>query len=263
MIAKYKSTPWIISAAVALLLIAILGLTFTRAAERPAPPVAVSEERPKPTDVIEKEFARQQELVRKLQGLADELQANLNRQAMDAIVSPGPSEVVTKMELQRLEAQAERNRLAALYKYLSQQSRGDLKRSISTASPDRQLTDLMQQHDTTEQKLADTLENVAPEHVDVKRITAVLKQIQKQIEDRIDGIMSGLKARLAAEEAHLEALEKTLQISRQHYLENLQQSRPYQQILQELRAQEEILQKLRMRMAEERIDRALEESKRK
>jgi len=264
MIAKYKSTPWIISAGIALLLIVIAGLTFTRAAEKPlASPAVAPEERPKATDALQDEIARQQELVRKFQAQADELHAKLNRQSMDTIVSPGPSEVVQKMQAQQIEAQAEYERVSSLFEYLKKLSKADLKRSITTTAPDQQLMELLQQHNMAEQKMADVLENVGPEHVDVKRITRVLKQIDNQIEDRIDGIMRGLEVKRDAERARLDAMEKALAMARQHHFENVQQSRPYQEMLQQLRTQEEILQRLRMRAAEERINQVMEDSKRK
>jgi uncharacterized protein involved in exopolysaccharide biosynthesis len=177
---------------------------------------------------------------------------------MDAIVSPGPSEVVQKLQGQQIEAQAEYKRVAALYEYLSKHDRADLKRSISTASPDPQLTELMQQQDTAEQKYADLLGAHAPEHPDVKRVARVLAQINKQIENRIDAVMRGLEARRDAQRAYLDEMAKALAQAREHHFENVRQSRPYQDALQELRAQEEILQRLRLRVIQEKVDRAIE-----
>jgi uncharacterized protein involved in exopolysaccharide biosynthesis len=119
----------------------------------------------------------------------------------------------------------------------------------------------MQQYYLAEQKLADTVENVAPEHPDVKRATRVLKQISKQIEDRIDGIMRGLEARREAQLAYLKSMDKPLNEARERHFHNLRQSRVYENALQELRAQEEILQRLRLRLIQEKVDQAIERGK--
>jgi len=263
MIANYKPMAWTLSAIFALMLIALAGITFTRAADKaaPSPAVAAPQDRPKSTDALEKEIARQQDLVRALRAHADDLHRQLHDQSMDAIVSPGPSDVVQRLQAQQIEAQAEHKRVAALYEYLSKHDSADLRRSISTVSPDAQLTELMQQQDTAEQKYADLLENSAPEHPDVKRVARVLAQINKQIENRIDAIMRGLEARRDTQRAYLDDMEKALAKARAHHFENVRQSRPYQDASQELRAQEEILQRLRLRVIQEKVDQAIEGAK--
>ena len=262
MIANYKPMAWALSGVFALMLIALAGITFTRAADKPvAPAVTAPREPSKRLEFLETEVARQLELIRRLQKRAYELHAKLTDQSMDAIVSPGPSEAVQKLEGQRIEAQAEHNRLLALYEQLNKHSRSDLTRLISTAAPDVQLTELMRQQDLTEQKYADLMEDRAPEHPDVKRVARVLAQINKQIESRIDGIMRGLEARREAQQAYLKAMDKALAEARVHHCENVQRSRPYQDALQELRAQEEILQRLRLRLVQEKVDQAIERGK--
>ncbi|HZO85363.1 MAG TPA: hypothetical protein VFC26_09130, partial [Verrucomicrobiae bacterium] len=169
--------------------------------------------------------------------------------------------IVQRLQAQQIEAQAEHKRVAALYEYLSKHDSADLRRSISTVSPDAQLTELMQQQDTAEQKYADLLENSAPEHPDVKRVARVLAQINKQIENRIDAIMRGLEARRDTQRAYLDDMEKALAKARAHHFENVRQSRPYQDASQELRAQEEILQRLRLRVIQEKVDQAIEGAK--
>jgi flagellar biosynthesis chaperone FliJ len=170
----------------------------------------------------------------------------------------GPTELsgadtLQKLALVRVDVNAEVVRLSSLYKQVTSQSRAELRQTISSALPDNQLSQLMQQLDSSEQKLADLIEDRAPEHPDVKRIARVVAQINKQIESRIDSMVSGLQARLAAERAHLDALSKELDQAHAKYIERSQRNRPYQESLQDLRAQEEILQRLRLRMLDERI----------
>jgi hypothetical protein len=261
MIAKYKSTPWLLSAAFTLLLIALAGITFTRAAERKAPPavalpaepvVAGSPERAKPLDILRDEVDRQEQIVRKLQSKASALAVELGSTESSA------SDVLQKLALLQADARTEASRLSSLYDHLRGLNRSDLPNAIHTASPDQQLSQLMQQRDLAEQKLADLLQDHAPEHADVKRITRVLAQIVKQIDSRIDGILTGMKTQLAVQKAHLKELDHELESANRRNVERSLRQGPYQEMLQELRTEEEILRRLRLRLADERISNALD-----
>lgn len=256
MIAKYKSTPWLLSAAFTLLLLALAGITFTRAAEKKGPSaISAPQAFSRAVEVLQGELARQEELVRKLQTQCSKMRAELAERE-----TPG-AEALQKLHARRAEVSAEVARLSSLYDSLGKYDRKDLKRTISLAVPDNQLSELMQQQALAEQKLADLLEDRAPAHPDVKRITRVLAQIVKQIDDRIDSIMSGLDARSRAEQALLKELDAQMAGVRNAYVEGLGRARPYEESLQQLRAQEEILQRLRLRMSDERINNALERAK--
>ncbi|HKQ38451.1 MAG TPA: M56 family metallopeptidase [Verrucomicrobiae bacterium] len=258
MIAKYKSTPWLLSAAFILLLIVLASITFTRAAEKKAPPgIAAAPERAKSIDVLELEFAKQQEIVRKLRAESSAFGERLG--GTDRF----GTDTLDKLRGQRFEAQTELTRLSSLLNYLVKETRANLRQSINTASPDAQLTELFQQLNSAEQKMAELLDTVAPAHPDVQRITRVVAQINKQIDQRIDGIILGLQARVAAEEAHLKALDQAFDEATARYRARLQIERPYQEATRELQAQEEILQRLRVRMLDERINNALEGAKQK
>lgn len=254
MIAKYKPTPRMLSAGAALVLVALAGLTFTRAADKkPNEPAAAP--KTTPLQMLEEEVSRQRAMVSHLQAQTAELREGVET------VEPGNAENLRKLESLRVESQANVRRLSALHKHLTEQTGSNLRRAISTASPDAHLSELMATLDRTEQKLAELSDDRAPEHPEVKRTARVIKQINHQIEDRIDGILKGLKARMAAEEAHLEALGRALEQAIRDYREGLQRSRPYHAAVQELRAQEEILQRLRVRVMEQRIERAVEGAK--
>jgi beta-lactamase regulating signal transducer with metallopeptidase domain len=262
MIANYKPMAWALSGVFALMLLVLAGITFTRAAEKASPAaVAAPQQQPKRLEFLETEVAQQQKLIRRLQAEAEALHTKLYEQSMDAIVASGPNDAVQKMQTQQIEAQAEHDRLLALYEQLNKHNRSDLKRLISTVAPDPQLTELLRQLDLSEQKLVELVETVAPEHPDVKRIGRVVVQINKQIEDRIDGIMRGLEARREAQQAYLKAMDKSLAKAKEHHFLNVRQSRAYQDTLQELRAQEEILQRLRLRLVQEKVDQAIERGK--
>jgi hypothetical protein len=261
MIAKYKSTPWLLSAAFTLLLAVLAGITFTRAAERKAPPataippepaVAASPEHPKPVDILRDEVDRQEQIVRKLQSKAGALAVEL-----------GSTETTSSGVLQKLaglhaEARTEASRLSSLYDHLRQLNKNTIRQAINTAAPDQQLSQLMQQRDLAEQKLSDLIEDHAPEHPDVKRIARVLAQIEKQIDYGIEGILNGMKARLAAQKTHLKELASELESANSRNVERSLRQGPYQEVLRELQTEEEILRRLRLRLADERISNALD-----
>jgi murein L,D-transpeptidase YcbB/YkuD len=263
MIAKYKATPWILSAAFVLALIALAGLTFTRAAEKASPenvpPAATtaSTNQSHRLDFLKKAVARQFDIVQQHQLRVDELHERIEG-----------GELMDRDGLQRLrarliEAQGDLARISSLYKHLASQNRSELKRSINTASPDVQLQELMQQQALAEQKLADLMEDRLPQHPDVQRTTRVLAQINKQIEDRIDGILAGTKARMEVEQAQVEGLSKALDTARLEYRDAQQRSRPYDKALQELRTQEQILERLQLRLIQEQVDEAIDAGNRR
>jgi hypothetical protein len=253
MIAKYKSTPWLLSGAFTLLLIALAGITFTRAAERKAPPATVAPPRPSTSlEVLRYEIDKQEQIVRKLQAKSTELALELGS------TENAGSDILQKIALLQAEAKTEAIRLSSLYDHLRGLNRNELPHAITSTSPDQQLSQLMQQRDLAEQKLADLLEDHTPDHPDVKRITRVTAQIAKQIDDRLVGILTGMKTQLAAKTAHLKELDNALEAANRRNVERSLRQGPYQEVLQELRTEEEILRRLRLRLADERISNALE-----
>jgi uncharacterized protein involved in exopolysaccharide biosynthesis len=191
------------------------------------------------------------DVVRQHQAKVDELRERISGTELVE------GDALKALQARRIEAHAERARVLSLYKFLTSQSRADLKRSIHTASPDPQLSELMQQQATAEQKLADLTEDRAPEHPDIRRTTRVLAQINQQIENRIDGIIAGMKARVELEEAQVNELEKALDRAKKEYRRATQQSRPYEEALQALRTQQDVLERLRLRLIQEQVDQAI------
>lgn len=262
MIAKYKPTFWMSSLGAALVIVALAGLTFTRAADRkPVEPAAAPKEKRAPASarqIMEEELAVQKARVREAQQAVDKLRERL--QLVEDEDSPGQAEAIRKLEGRRIEASAELQRLKSLHRHLAGLGRNDLRHSITTAAPDAQLTELASNLDRAEQKLAELAETHTKDHPEAKRVTRLMAQINKQIDDRMDGILNGLNVRADAEAAHVEALARSLESARRDYVKGMVESRPYYEALQELRAQEEILQRLRLRAAQERLDRALKDS---
>ena len=170
--------------------------------------------------------------------------------------TPEP-EILRKLEAQRIEAQAEFKQIETLYIYLTNLTRVELEKAITTASPDLQLTDLKQNQALVEQKLADLIENYAPDHPEVKRITRVLAQIKKQVEDRLDGILKGIEAKKDAEFARLQELIKEVKAYREYDIETAVKRRPYWQAKRDLESLQQVRERLHYRVIQEEVRAAI------
>lgn len=256
MIAKYKPTPWMWSLGATLVILALAGLTFTRAADK-------KPTKPEPSSAlqaVEEEVAKQEERVRQMQDKLNYLREEFQIvEPLDLNGASGQAEALRKLESRCIEATAELRRLTVLHKHLKSKTREELRqlrRSIGTAVPDAQFSQLVADHERAEQKLAELIETHAPEHPEVKRVTRVIAQMNKHIEDRIAGILEGLEARIAAEEAYVSALQEASENARKEPIERAIRNRPFYVLLEEFRVQQEALQHLRRRAIDERIERA-------
>ena len=214
-------------------------------------------------EMLKKQWEDQNRSVTNMQAQVDVLKETLRISDFEAMggqynssTTPEP-EILRKLEGQRIEAQAEFKRIETLYNYLTNLSRTDLRKALATASPDQQLTELMQQQALAEQKLADLIENVAAEHPDVKRITRVLAQIDKQVGDRVDGIMRGLEAKKDSEKAHLDELTKEAQKFREYDIKKAIERRPYWQAKRDLESLQLVRERLNLKIIQEEVDAAI------
>ena len=218
-------------------------------------------------DILKKQWEDQNRAVTNMQAQVDVLKEKLGISDFEAQAggqfssgsTPEP-EILRKLEAQRIDASAEFKRIDTLFNYLSKLERADLKKAVATASPDPQLIELMQQQAIAEQKLADLIENVAPEHPDVKRVTRVLAQINKQIEDRLDGIMKGLEARRDSEKAHLDELTSEAQKFRDYDIKKAIERRPYWQAKRDLESLQMVRERLNLKIIQEEVDAAIPKS---
>ena len=214
-------------------------------------------------EMLKKQWEDQNRSVTNMQAQVDVLKETLRISDFEAMggqynssTTPEP-EILRKLEGQRIEAQAEFKRIETLYNYLTNLSRKDLRKASATASPDQQLTELMQQQALAEQKLADLIENVAAVHPDVKRITRVLAQIDKQVGDRVDGIMRGLEAKKDSEKAHLDELTKEAQKFREYDIKKAIERRPYWQAKRDLESLQLVRERLNLKIIQEEVDAAI------
>ena len=213
-------------------------------------------------DILKKQWADQHIAVSNMQAHVDMLKEKLGISDFEAMNmgamggTPEP-EILRKLQSQRIEKQAYFKSIDTLYNYLGKLDRTDLKKAVATASPDVQLTELMQQQAMSEQKLADLIESVAPEHPDVKRVTRVLAQINQQIDNRLDGIMKGLEARRDAEKAHLDELTSEEEKFQKYDIEKAIERRPYWQAKRDLESLQTVRERLNLKIIQEEVDAAI------
>ena len=214
--------------------------------------------------VLERQYEQQDAAVTNKQAEVDALKIELGISDYEANFYPGmvsgstpEPEILRKLEGQRIEAQAEFKRIETLYNYLTNLSKAELKKAVSTASPDRQLEQLMQDGAMAEQKLADLIEHYTPEHPEVKRITRVHAQITQQISDRLEGILKGIEAKKNSEKAHLDELTKEVEKYRNYDIETAVKRRPYWQAKRDLESLQQVRERLHFRVMQEKVKAAI------
>ncbi len=280
MIAQFKPAPHLATLAATVLVCALGCFTLASAADKnagsvPVGPGAVAQKSPgghaadqrKTTreriiQILEKELAIYDSQVVEQQKKLDDLTARLNTSPLQTgnrpnIAPSSEPEVSTKLQTLLLEAQSEYAHSVALYGLLTNMSRAELKRSLYTISPDPQLSKLLENLSTNEQKLAEQLELYSSEHPEVHRFQAIVKKIYAQIDDRIDGILEGLKAQMVAKKAKVDYLQATLDKARDGEVKTVGDRRQYFQAKRDLENLQLIIEKLRMRLVQEKIDAAI------
>jgi uncharacterized protein involved in exopolysaccharide biosynthesis len=201
-------------------------------------------------------------LIADKQAEVDKLKTELGISDIEAASGPGGApiepETLRKMDMQRIEARADYTRMETFYRSLTNLSRRDLKQAISTASPDPQLSDLFTQLHIAEQKMAGLVEDLGPEHPDLKNTRRVLEKINLQIDERVDGILKGLQVKAEGEKARYESLQKDMDHFKARDVEQAIKRRPYWKAKRELENLQTVRERLQYRIIQEKVDAALE-----
>jgi capsular exopolysaccharide synthesis family protein len=207
---------------------------------------------------LKEEFQLQNKKVRELELAASQLKTNLGISEIDAAMGARGTtlepENLRKLESQYLEAKSDFKRIDAFYGYLTNLSRADFKKAILTASPDTQLGMLVDQQNAGEQQLARIVENLGPEHPDVRSVKRVLEQIERQVGDRLEGILTGLRAKRESELARLNNLQEDLNRYRDFDIETQVKRQPFWATKRQIENEQLILDKLNLRVVQETIE---------
>jgi hypothetical protein len=269
MIARFRPTSRAATLASAVLLTAILCLTFTRAADPVKPAevpkntaVADKAKRERGIRALERELKKLDALIEQKQAETDKLKAELGITEIEAANGPGGTtiepETLRKMDAQRVEARADYSRMETFCRALTNLSRRDLRQAIATASPDTQLADLFTHLHMAEQKMAGLVEGYGPDHPDVKSTRRLLEKINQQIDERVDGILKGLQVKTEGERARYESLQKEVDRFKQYDIEQAIRRRPYWKAKREMEQLQLLRERIQLRIFQEKLDAAME-----
>jgi polysaccharide biosynthesis transport protein len=213
---------------------------------------------------LEADFKKKDELVMAMQTEVDKIKNDLGITDTEAQGSGSSTvmepETLRKLEMLRIEQQADYEKLNTLYTNLANLSRPEFKKAVLTASPDQSLANLQDQLASAEQKLSVLIESYSPEHPEVRSIQRMIQLISSQINDRLDGILEGLKARTASVKAGVERMKEEVRMAKEDDIRKAIARRPYFQRKRDLENAQIVRERVRLRIEQETIDAHLPKS---
>jgi len=213
---------------------------------------------------LKTQWADQDKVVTNLQSAADKLRTDLHISDVEA-AGYGASqtlepETLRKLEMLRIEAQTEYATINSLYQSLTNLSRPQLKKAVSTSSPDQQLGTLLEQLATAEQKWAVIVETYGADHPETKSTRRLLDQITQQVSDRLEGILEGLRVKTVQYKAKLDELQAEVEKAKQGDNAAAIARRPYFQMKRDLENAQQIREKLWIRIMQEEVEASIPKS---
>lgn len=205
-------------------------------------------------EALENELQKQQERV----SAAEQELERIRKELGVALLQRGFR--VDKVRLQQLEA----DRIAARVDMLVRKARLDQLEQLSgeelmNASAyivlDQTLLGLRRQVADAEVQLRLLLENLGPQHPEVRRLQAALDELRQKLNDALEGMKKGIRADYEVAKAKYEALEAELQAAREADIAaEGEQYLPFERAQRNVEIQREILTALRARVAQHGIE---------
>jgi len=270
MISRFKPTPRTISICAAAIVIALLAVTFTGAAQKEkktAPRIADAkkEQQTKQYEqgmkILDAELDRINHEIQATERRMDQLRLELGIPSYIAQGdgnAPGPeTETIRRLQVLKVDATSEYQHLADLYKQLTTLSRRELRNAIPLVTPDQQLGLLFERFADAEQKLASLTERYAPEHLEVAALKHTMDKIRQQIEEREDGVLAGLKAKTESSGARVAQISAELEKKVARDVDAPIRYRPYFNTKRELESLLIVRNRLQERLVEEKLNAAL------
>lgn len=207
---------------------------------------------------LQEQFDEQEEKVRKMAEELDAKRSELKISETEA-AGDGPSpvletEVLRRIEAQRIEAEARAVAREELLSQLKPLSHKERRKILPTAYPDNLLVSLLEQWSLAEQRLVALGKDYGPEHSDVQRVKAQVDDLNTKIEDRVDGIIKGLETQVATARAEIDKLRSMVEDARKADLEKAEKSRPYFEMKRKLAEMMRFRNALQMRILAENTD---------
>ncbi len=155
------------------------------------------------------------------------------------------AESLRRIESLRIESQAELVRQQTLFTKLKELRSAELADALPMAGlQDNLLNSLLEQANLAEQKLVTLRHDYGPQHAEVVKTTASLKDLQAKIRERTDGVMLGLDAKVASLQQSLKNLQAEVEEAKVAEAQRAQRARPYLEArrnLEELRRARQVL----------------------
>jgi polysaccharide biosynthesis transport protein len=212
--------------------------------------------------VLQTRLAEQDQIVVALQEKVNKLRSDIGVTDIDAVgaASTMEPETLRRYEAMRVEAQTAFVELNTLLTELKKQTRPQLRRSIVTAYPDQLLSQLLDNFNQAEQRLATLIKDYGEQHPDVQRASALLTSISTQVDDRLEGIMTGLETRVNSLKARVDEITSEVARAKQLDIEMSRKTRPYFEAKRDLEKQQQIRDTLNLKITQETIDQAIPRS---
>jgi succinoglycan biosynthesis transport protein ExoP len=212
-------------------------------------------------ETLEKEWAKQDKLVKEKQAEVDKMKNDLGISDWEAqqgySMSTVEPETLRKLEGLRIEAQAEFAGINTLFQQLKDLPRPELKKAVTVAAPDPHLGLLLDRLAETEQKFAQLTEVYNLEHPELASLKKMLDRINQQVDDRLEGILRGLEAKTAQTKARLDALADAVQKAKDVDISSAIKRRPYFQAKRDLESLQLVRERLTLRIIQEKVDAAI------
>jgi succinoglycan biosynthesis transport protein ExoP len=208
---------------------------------------------------LEEELTNRMVVITNLQQDVDILKEKLGITDIDAqygnVATPTlEPETLRKLEAARIEAQAGYTLMAKTFEEVTNYSRAELKRAISTIERDSLLGGLLEQSSVLETKLAAQTNNFAANHPDVRGLRDQIASVNKQIDERLEGIILGMRSTLASKKAFLDTLSSEVALAKTNDITQAIARRPYIQKKRELESAQGVWERLYLKVMQEKAD---------
>lgn len=250
MIANAPAPKLMIRLAWAVALLALCGLTFTRAAETPpasasaTPPRARSNGGREGVEELGKQLAQTEQEIEAVRKWMSEYQAKTSG-------GMTPGDVVNRLQMESLSIESSLRQLETSRRTLDGVHSSQRAKMVGFLFPDEILTELQKSEASVAQKISGLDSNFGPGHPETKAILRLQKVIEQQIADRTEAIFRGLDLKVRVQREQLQALKESMAEAAARDRDHQQAMEPLSQMQRKLQGMERMRETLQQRLADE------------
>jgi polysaccharide biosynthesis transport protein len=163
-------------------------------------------------------------------------------------------DTLRKLESLRIESEARLASMDTYYAKYKELKRSELKQAITVAFPDQQISQLLEQENSAQQKLAELKVSYADDYAEVRKVSEILRAVTNQVNERLDGFMSGLKTKVEAQRAEYSAFSNQVEVARMNDIKKSIERRDYFQGKRDLENMKGLRDKLKMQIIATEIE---------